>query len=451
MIAKHSSSGPAVLAGFRSSLIVILALFALVSCTTTAPPPAPMPEVGWASLAVDPRLGWSGVSDGDTAARLEAARRDLVAGRHDEAVRRLEEALRRNPAYAPAAVALAGLALEAGDTPLAERHLQTASRGGAEWTALRFYRAELLAAQGREREALEAVRALAAEPGAPAAASSRAGTLTQELFDRLYREASQDPSPAAIGTLREAIRLQPDSSAARLLLVQRLVAAGSLAEARMEIDPLLRGPHSEEPPVQQALAEIEFGRKQYEAAIARYERIIQRSPSPEYAARLALIKREFAAANMPPRYHEAAASETLSRSQMAVLAYWNVSAVRFGRPSSEPPIAVDIAHLQSREEIVRALAFGLLQVDPVTRQAAPDRVMSGASAARLLFRLLLLRGVPSCASSALAGPSESGRAVNALEACGVDVAALRAAPDAPVTGRWAEQALRRVEDVISAE
>jgi len=116
-----------------------------------------------------------------------------------------------------------------------------------------------------------------------------------------------------------------------------------------------------------------------------------------------------------------------------------VSAYRFA-PIADPPIAVDIADVPGREEIVQALGLRLLTVDPITRAVEPSRAVTGSAMLRAAAQLLRTGGAPSCAGNG--GTS----AAQALQSCGVPVAPIVAAPDAPLSGATALGILSAIED-----
>ena len=421
--------------------ITILALLT-AACATTPPAPPPSPSAQFGTLSVDPRLGYTGASDPAAVRKFDAAMHDLVAGRTAMAKEKLQAASASHP---PARLALAALALEEGDLDGAGRLLSALPESPG-WTSAAYYRARLLEVQGELEPALLAYRALSASPTAPAATTDRIAGLEARLFERSFQQALAGSGDTAIQQLRRALEFRPDSSAARLLLAQRLLEKGDLALARMELDPLLRTAEGDTPAVQATLAEIDAGRKRFEEAITRYEKVVARDSNPQYQARLDEIKQEFARSNMPPRYRTAESSPALTRAELSTLIYWNINAVRFGRPSSDTTIAVDIANVEGREEVIRAIAWGIWNVDPVTRRVDPGRVVTGRNAARALYRVLTLNGLPSCAASAIPDPQQGDGPVAALHACGVDVTNIRTAPDAPVSGRWAVAALDKIRD-----
>ena len=418
-------------------LSLFLTIVVMMAACATAPPPLPVSTDAIADLPVDPRLGFQGSDSrpGDSAA-LGSILATLRAGERQEAIRRLSDLERKSPAYLPAALTSAAFALLAGDLDRAAGGIERAWESDPLWTAAAFYRAELLAQRGEEAAALETLRRARQQAQIPPVAETRIADLERRRYDQLYSSAVAATPAAAIPQLREALALRPDSEAARLLLVQKLVAAGQLADARMEIDPLLSSAESERSEIQQALAEIEFGRQRYEDAISRYEKIVRKDPRPEYVARLDEIKRQFTQANLPPRFRAAAASTQLTRAELATLIHWTIDEIRFGRIPREPTIAVDIGSSPGREEMVRAIAFGLFAVDPITRRVGPDRSVSPASAARTLHRVLTIRGT-GCGSG-------TSSAIEALRACGVDVRALEMSPETALSGAWALSALQQI-------
>lgn len=426
----------------KTTLAIVTLTILAAACATTPPAPPPSPSAQFGTLSVDPRLGYTGASDPGAVRRFDAAMHDLVAGRTAPAKEKLQAASASHP---PARLALAALAIEEGDLEGAGRLLNALPEAPG-WTSAAYYRARLLEARGELEPALLAYRALSASPTAPAVTAERIGSLETRLFEEAYQQALASGGEPAIRQLRRALEFRPDSSAARLLLAQRLLENGDLAQARMELDPLLRTAQGEEPAVQATLAEIDAGRKRFEEAISRYERVVERDPNPRYRTRLDQIKREFALSNMPPRYRTAAASPALTRAELATLIYWNINTVRFGRPSGDTAIAIDIADVEGREELIRAIAWGIWNVDPVTRRIDPGRVVTGRNAARALYRVLTLSGLPPCAASSIPDPQGGDAAVAALRACGVDVTNIRTAPDAPVSGRWAVAALDKIRD-----
>jgi hypothetical protein len=192
-----------------------------------------------------------------------------------------------------------------------------------------------------------------------------------------------------------------------------------------------------------------MNRGDYQSAIARYDRLARRHPDGPYLTRLREAKERFNAANMPPQYRKAIEATAINRVDLAVLIYWKISAVRFATNVGQPPIAVDLSSVPGREELIRSLALGLFSVDPITRTVDPYRTVSPQSFTRIVHRLLTLRGVPACAGTVGQDQSDATRMQQTLEACGVDLTAVRTSPDS-VNGQVAADILERVDRMVSA-
>ena len=147
------------------------------------------------------------------------------------------------------------------------------------------------------------------------------------------------------------------------------------------------------------------------------------------------------------QYQKAIESEAIDRSDFAVLLYWKVTSVRFEQNLSAPPIAIDIEGVPGREEIIRAIAIGMYEVDPVTRRVSPLRPINAATLTRLAARLLLVRGA-SCARAVPYERDDASRAAKILAACGISDPSAAGPSDAPVSGRTAAALLDQIEKVL---
>ena len=144
---------------------------------------------------------------------------------------------------------------------------------------------------------------------------------------------------------------------------------------------------------------------------------------------------------MPPQFRRAIESESITRGDLAVLMYWKVASVRFASNMAAPPIAIDISETPGRDEIVRAMALGIYQVDPVTRRVNPYSPVNAGALARISARLLALRGA-ACARGA-------GNDPRVLAACAIVDPALGAGAESPVSGRVAAGVMEQVDRAIS--
>ena len=414
------------------SWIVVIAAIVAASCQT-APPPVVTPRPESRNL-IDPRTGWHGSTTDAVARRFETAWQMILAGDFAGAHSRLQDVRKRDASYAPADLAEVAIAIGEGRFGDAQSKIDQIK---PRYLAVDIYDAELAAAQNRIREAYDRYREIVKSPDAPPAASSRFAELQTRVFDQLYGAAINAQPEDAIRFLREALEIMPNATAARTLLARDLITLKRYDEAKTELDPLMKTAAFDQPEVQEALAEIDVGHGQYEDAIVRYERLARGDSEGKYQRRLEQVKELFAAANMPPQVLRAMDADLITRADLAVLMYWKVASIRFAQNVPAPPIAIDISETPGRDEIIRAIALGIYQIDPVTRRVNPDAEVTGATLVRVAARVLSVRGA-ACARQA-GGPDAI------LAACGVTVAP----EEVPVSGRTASAVLEQVDHAIS--
>jgi tetratricopeptide (TPR) repeat protein len=294
------------------------------------------------------------------------------------------------------------------------------------------YAAEIALARNDLRTAYQLYQQVA---NPPEIVTTRIADIRKRLYDQLVAADS-------IASLREALQLEPGATAARMLLVQKLLATKSYDEARRELDPILNTGDVDRPDVQESLAEIDVGRGRYQEAIVRYDRLARRTNDPRYTQRLNAIKDQFAAANMPPQVQHALETDVITRADFAVLLYWKVPSIRFAQNVGAPPIAVDLdSDVIGREEMIRAIALGIFPVDSITRRASPNMMLTAIATARAASRALALRGA-SCTREAGNDPQK------VLAACGVNDPTIGTTPDAPVTGRLASTMAEQIDKAL---
>lgn len=417
----------------KNSLLLAGALV-LAACTSTAPPPPVVAPQGGDRYLIDPRTGFTGTMAAPVAQRFEAAWRHALARNDAEAQRALAELRLRAPDLLPATLLEAFLAIRDARYEDARRLLARVRERDPDNLVARVYDAEMAYRERQTRIAYDLYRQIAALPDAPESARERVTELEGALFNELYAAAQTAPPAEAVRLLREALTFNAGAVEPRIRLSQTLVAQQQFEEARRELEPLLSS-IPDRPEVQEILAEIDVGRGRYQEAIVRYDRLARRTKEPRYAQRLEQIKSDWSAANMPAHYRAALDSIALTRADFAVLLYWTVPSVRFAQNLGSPQIAVDIEDVAGREEIIRAIALGLYEVDPVTRRVSPYRTVTASRLSHLLERVLILRGA-TCARGV--------HADDVLATCGVTDPLATYPPDAAVTGVDARKALEQV-------
>jgi predicted Zn-dependent protease len=421
----------------KSAVLLLLAAF-LTSCAPVVPPVPVVAPQGDDRYLIDPRAGHSGPGPAADDMRFENAWRHILAGNDAEARTRLTEVLRRNPDYKPALLAGAALDIRAGRLDEAQTTVDAILSNGESYMAAEVYAAEIATRRGETRPALELYRAIAAQPDAPPTANERVTQLQAALFNELQEAAKSASDADAVRLLREALALNAEAADARILLSQKLIAQRRFDEARRELTPLL-DTQADRTEVQEMLAEIDFGRGKFEEAIARYDRLSRRTSEPRFTARLEQIKREWSLANMPSHFRAAVNSHALTRADFATLLFWTVPSIRFAQNVGAPPIAVDIEEVGGREEMVRAIAIGVYEVDPVTRRVGPFRTVTAGRLAQTAARILQLRG----ASCARGIPQDQ-----VLNTCGVRHSLHNVPADSTVTGVEAQALLEQIAKLL---
>jgi tetratricopeptide (TPR) repeat protein len=415
-------------------LIVFAAAIVAASCAPVdVPPPVVVPQ-GEDRYLIDPRTGFTPLTPPAAAAKLESAWRYALGGNEAEAQKRLAELRRTHPDLPQARLIEASMHIRAGRLADAGAIVAEVVERAPESIAARVYEAEIAVREGRTRAAYDLYRAVAARPDAPSTANERVAQLQGSIFNELYASAQTAPAPEAVRLLREALMLNAGATEARLLLARKLLEQRQFDEARKELDPLLNT-IADRAEIQEMLAEIEVGRGRYQEAIVRYDRLARRTKDARYERRLEEIKQEWSAANMPSHFRTALDSAALTRAELATLLYWTVPSIRFAQNLGVPPIAIDIEDVEGREEMIRAIAVGLYDVDPVTRRVSPFRTVSASRLSALLARVLMLRGA-TCARGVVQD--------RVLAACSVTDPLATYASDATVTGRDAQKMLEQV-------
>ena len=421
--------------------IVIFAVIVAAACTAPVPPPAVAPRAEDRYL-VDPRMGFGATANPSIEKKFDDAWRALMGGNVTDARRRLDEIRTKEPDYAPAELALAAADLRSGDVAGARVRVNEVRKARPQYLAAEVYDAEVAVAEHDVKRAYGLYRDIAARGDAPPTAAQRLGELQTQYFALLYDAAVHAPNEeSAIALLREALQVNPNASAARILLAQKLAGLRQFEEARREIDPVLTTGDVDRAEVQQVLAEVDLSRGRYEDAIARYERLARRGGNDAIARRLDEIKLQFAEANMPLQFKRAIEDESVTRADLAVLMYWKVSSVRFAQNLPAPPIAIDVSETPGREELIRAIALGVYSVDPVTRRVNPGSAVNAAALTRFTARLLALRGADCARGLPQNDPSRI------LAACGITDPSLAGA-ELPVSGRTAAGVMEQADKAL---
>ncbi|HEX3110588.1 MAG TPA: tetratricopeptide repeat protein [Thermoanaerobaculia bacterium] len=429
----------------RTNLLFLaaLAVAALRCATTTAPSPGPplIPETrGQDRYLIDPRIGFDQPAPPKVETRFESGWRAFQAGDSASARMVFDQIRKAHPEYLPATLGLAAIDIRDGHFDRATLAVDRAQAKVSSYTAAEVYTAEIAARQSQLKRAYDIYSGLATQIAVPDIVKDRYADIRERYFEELSANARAATGPDANRILREALTINPAARDLRMQLVRNLLAQKNWDEARTTLDPLVNT-EANKSDVQESLAEIEVGHGQYEQAIQRYEMLSKRERDPRYANRLNELKARWTEDNMPPQFRKAMESEVATRADLAVLLYWKLAPIRFAQNVGTPPIAIDVENATGREEIVRAIALGILQVDPVTRRVGPNSPVTASALTRYAARVLVTRGA-TCAR----GTTD---AHSALTACNVNDVVTTLPPDEPVSGRVVSDVVDQIDRALS--
>ncbi len=393
---------------------------------------------------VTPLEGFSDGVDSGTERILEDGFRQLVAHQDVAAARSAAESLlRRDSDLAPALV-LAGQADLVDDAVAsAQRQAEqavaeypeyvagllllarSAERSGDIVTAYATYEqvaARRVVAGERAGELKERALEIQGHRVAEALARQRVDVARAE-YDRLSGWAPDEERTLELGF--EIARAEDDFEG-------QLATTRSLVERRPD-DPLWR----------ERLGELEMRGGDAMKALEMFEGLREQYPAePRYVDALDRATFVWRLRNLPAKVAETAAKPELTRGDFAVLLYWLAPGVRAGG-AAHPKIATDILDHPQRQEIIRVVNLGLLNLDGSVREFRPDESLQRVEALRALL-LALRRSQPSPACLNGVGSLVAWETVcNLSAACGVLASQLECLPSAPLSGQEALDWLRR--------
>ena len=370
-----------------------LALLLLAACAA----PVERPDIGSTPrvlrdpFLVAPTTGYRETLGAEQASALEAAYRSLMRGDHPDSVLQVAMALDVEAAGPPAVVLAAQAYYAQGQCGQAMDRLTDVARLNPGFLA-----ADLIL--GRCREELGDLPGAAdayerASDQSPAASARLAGLAPQARDVAVARirgwldNGMDDEARLGIEALERWAPRDTETMSAMRELAERagdqrleLQMARALTEGGGERDLLVR----------RAELELEVG--DAGSGLRILEDLVVRYPEDAGVAQ-GLERARFAwRVSMLPRQAQVLASNpALNRSELATLFYWVFPSVRHGRPS-EAIIANDIFDHEHREEIMRIVNLGIMEIDPNLHAFRPDAGARRLDALRGMLRVLSQKG-----------------------------------------------------------
>jgi hypothetical protein len=431
-----------------ASLLAVL-LAAGVACKSAPPPQPPAREpVGRApqplvleqadrSYLIDPLEGYARQVDPDSRDRLRNVWRDLLeVGDTTGAVRVGSEMLEEDPEFLPAHVLIAQVEFADGeDRRVVERLLPVGD-------ALPTYTAsQLLIGRAAERLgdvplAYAAFRAIARNP----LAFKRAGELhprALEIVSNRLEEALRTGDTAGAETQLGFLRSWAPSETLTFEANRKVAQAlgDRMAELAAVKELVSRRPGERSLLERRAELELEVGDPS--AGLKIVQDLAARNPKdPAMAEKLESAKFRWRLSQLPGDVQGIAAKPELNKADLAVLLYWLLPDVRNSRPTAGR-IATDVLDNAHREEIVRVVNLGLMEVDPTLHRFSPGAPVRRGYALRVVLRALARSGKGACSGSA--GSDTCGASV----ACGLLPSEDTCQASAPLSGSEGVEILRR--------
>jgi Flp pilus assembly protein TadD len=439
------------------SATILGALLAAGLACTSAPPPAPVPgpvQRGPEPLAlepadrpylIDPLEGFARPVDPQVQTRLRRAWRELIeAGDTAGATQAATEMLQADPGLSPAQVLYAEVDFAAGENTRVVSRLLPLGDETPTYTAGQLLLGRAAEKAGDVALAYSAFRAIAAR-------SPLAFKRTGELHPRAMEIVSH--------RLDEAVRNQKtDDALKQLQLLQSwgpsetitLEAARKVAIARadrpaeLEAVKELSGRRPDDRDLQRRRAQLELEVGDPGAGLKIVQDLAGRDPKdPALAQELEAAKFRWRLSQLPRDVQEVAAKPELTKGDLAVLLYWLIPQVRNSLPTAGR-IATDVLDNAHRDEIVRVVNLGLMEVDPTLHRFFPGSPVRRGSALRVVLRTLARFGAASCAG----GNPNGGDVCGVSLACGLLAAAEDCQATSPLSGAGGVEILRRSQKLL---
>jgi tetratricopeptide (TPR) repeat protein len=394
-----------------------LALGLLVTACASAPRPeavAPDSPFGIRDPAFSLPPGTLSASD---ARRLRNGMDELRAGETAKARKSFSSAATKSATPAPFRLGLAYADLLTSRFSVARESLTTLVKENPGWLPAAEALADLDAAEGRDREALEGYRKLESALPDDSRLRNRLAAIRKALVAKTSAEAeaalAAKDSKAARRAALALVEIDPSSPAGYRFLARLAEAEGrpedafTAAAKAHALDPADDG-------WTEITGRLAMKAARYAEAVALYGDLAKRRPAAE--ASLEEARFQFQVQNLPEAARRAALSPRVTRAQMAVLAWWLVAEVRDARVPSAPEVAVDAVDRPESQALVRAIALRLFSVSRESHRVGADQPVSRTEAVAIFRKVALLSSggapLPECLA-------EERPSATSLEKCGI--------------------------------
>lgn len=428
-------------------LLGLAALMAVVTgCAgVVKPESAPRLSAEDQRFVVPPSTGYPLTLRPGESDRVDSAYESLIReGEREKAIALSQQLLSRNPDFHPAIVLAAQVAFLDGDTNRSQELLLPSPAELREYTSW-----QLLLGRSAEKQS-DLVTAFEAYDNVANLSSAARGKteelrprvaqiLAQRIEDDLQRGRTEDASaelarmetwiPEETLTLESAaaVARELDDSEAELKAVARLSGR----------DPANRSLSERRATLELEVGDAGAGLRVFQELAAKYPEDV--GLQDELARARFLWRLQL----LPIEARDLVNSTELSRGDFAAMTYWLFPEVRYGQ-GRQSRIANDVLDQPYREEIVRVVNLGVMDVDERLHQFSPARPVTRAESLTSMTRLLLRREPPlACVGGLRTSDSLDTETVcGVVTSCGLIASAADCRPSANVSGSEAVELSR---------
>lgn len=305
-----------------------------------------------------------------------------------KARQKFKNVLRENPEHYAAYLAMGYTYLAENDVDHAERYIRTALDKNPDYVQGHYSLAFVLEQRAQFEEALmqweEVKRVNPDYPGIDQAGKILRLKATEQLMTHAKEVSGSNPDDA-IKLYEKAQTIAPEVTQIPLEIATIQLRKGNCNDALANLEKSGET-LPDDPEIQFAYGECLSEAREYDKALAVYQKSQQLKPDPNTEGRIADMQKILAFNAMPEEYQNIAQTSELNRAQLAALIFTNLKFLeKYG--TSNSVILVDVFDHWAKNYIQKAVDTGMMEVFP-NRTFQPSRWISKIELARAAARIL---------------------------------------------------------------
>ena len=376
--------------------------------------------------------------------QVQEAHRLLLTGDHEEARSLALELLSTHPGLHPALIVLAQEDYLSGNYEAAARRISPVLDELPDYASARLIDGRVQEKLGNLLQAFASYRSASQFPVAVRRASELEARALEIAGNRLRDALDRGRVEDAAAALLDLQEWAPSQEATLRAGIEVAQALGD-PKTELEASRLLSALAPDERELVERRAELELEVGSPSDGLRILQDLVALHPRDEaLAEKLARARFRWRLILLPEAVGRLADLPELKRGDFAALVYWLFPTVRYGHPPGGR-IANDVFQHPQREEIVRVVNMGLMEVDPALHRFEPDRRLSRRTA--LTGFLRILRGKEpalACLGEDLAfWPVSLDQVCRAASRCRLIGEAAECLPEASLSGSTAVEMTRK--------